>query len=87
MYIHSNVNVRSGVLQYIINGPEMHRLHHAIDITEGGINFGTKFAFWDFIFQTAYRPEKKPSGYGLTSPSFPQNYFAQQAFAFKKRAT
>ena len=31
MYIHANVDVRSGRLQWILNGPEMHRWHHAID--------------------------------------------------------
>src|SRR5262249_15029922 len=48
MYIHSNINVRSGWLQFVINGPEMHRWHHAIEITHGGINFGTKLAIWDW---------------------------------------
>jgi len=32
MYIHSNIDVRSGVLQYVINGPEMHRWHLSDDI-------------------------------------------------------
>ena len=32
MYIHSNIDVRAGVLQYVLNGPEMHRWHHAIEI-------------------------------------------------------
>jgi hypothetical protein len=51
-------------LQWVINGPEMHRWHHAIDHPQGRINFGTK-AIWDWIFGTAYRPAKKPAGYGL----------------------
>jgi sterol desaturase/sphingolipid hydroxylase (fatty acid hydroxylase superfamily) len=29
MYIHSNLNVKTGKLQRIINGPEMHRWHHS----------------------------------------------------------
>src|SRR6185437_10336240 len=28
MYIHANLNVRTGRLQLVINGPEMHRWHH-----------------------------------------------------------
>jgi hypothetical protein len=36
-------------LQWVINGPEMHRWHHAIDHPQGGSNFGTK-AIWDWIF-------------------------------------
>ena len=54
MYIHSNINVRSGVLQYLINGPEMHRWHHATDDEAHNKNFSTKFAIWDWLFGTAY---------------------------------
>jgi sterol desaturase/sphingolipid hydroxylase (fatty acid hydroxylase superfamily) len=43
MYIHSNIDIRSGRLQWIFNGPEMLRWHHAIEITTG-VNFATKFA-------------------------------------------
>jgi sterol desaturase/sphingolipid hydroxylase (fatty acid hydroxylase superfamily) len=84
MYIHSNIDVRSGVLQRFFNGPEMHRWHHAIEITEGGINFGTKLAVWDYLFGTAVRPAVKPRGYGLSDVAFPENYFVQLAFAFRR---
>ncbi len=56
MYIHSNIDVRSGALQYVINGPEMHRLHHAQDMMIGNRNFSTKLAIWDWLFGTAYLP-------------------------------
>ncbi len=85
MYIHSNINVSSGKLQYFINGPEMHRWHHTKEITEGGINFCTKFAFWDWIFGTAYLPRpRKPSGYGLEGANYPTNYISQHLFAFRR---
>ena len=29
MYIHSNIDIKTGWLQKIINGPEMHRWHHS----------------------------------------------------------
>jgi sterol desaturase/sphingolipid hydroxylase (fatty acid hydroxylase superfamily) len=82
MYIHSNIDVRSGKLQYFFNGPEMHRWHHAIEITEGGINFGTKLAIWDYLFRTAVRPARKPRGYGLAD-GFPKNYLVQFWHAFR----
>jgi sterol desaturase/sphingolipid hydroxylase (fatty acid hydroxylase superfamily) len=85
MYIHSNIDVRSGRLQYIINGPEMHRWHHAIDEEAHNKNFSTKFAWWDWMFGTAYFPHaKKPSGYGLSDPQFPKNYIKQHLYAFRK---
>lgn len=87
MWIHANVDVRSGPLQWVINGPEMHRWHHAINwphhVDGVGSNYGTKFAFWDYLFGTVYRPADKPAGYGLTDP-FPKGYFAQHAFAFRR---
>jgi sterol desaturase/sphingolipid hydroxylase (fatty acid hydroxylase superfamily) len=83
MWIHSNIDVRTGWLQYVINGPEVHRWHHAIDYKPPGKNFGTKLAFWDYLFGTADRPPHKPSGYGLAEP-FPAGFFAQQAHAFRR---
>ena len=85
MYIHSNIDVHSGTLQYVINGPEMHRWHHAREITEGGVNFSTKLAFWDWLFGTAYLPRpKKPSGYGIPGMDFPRGYIRQHLFAFRR---
>lgn len=82
MYIHSNIDVRSGVLQYFINGPEMHRWHHATEIVD--VNFATKFAFWDWLFGSAYHPAKKPAGYGLIGEEFPRGYLRQVLFAFRR---
>jgi sterol desaturase/sphingolipid hydroxylase (fatty acid hydroxylase superfamily) len=84
MWIHSNINVRSGALQYVINGPEMHRWHHAVDNDAHNRNFSTKFAVWDWLFGTAFLPRgRKPAGYGIGDPDFPTNYFKQHAYAFR----
>ncbi len=85
MYIHSNIDVHSGFLQLIINGPEMHRWHHANDEKVHNKNFSTKIALWDWLFGTAYFPkEDKPSGYGLDDNLFPKNYIKQHLYAFRK---
>jgi sterol desaturase/sphingolipid hydroxylase (fatty acid hydroxylase superfamily) len=66
MWIHSNVNVRTGWLQKIINGPEMHRWHHSAVFTGYGFNYSTKLAVWDWLFGTAHLPAgEKPPAYGL----------------------
>jgi sterol desaturase/sphingolipid hydroxylase (fatty acid hydroxylase superfamily) len=83
MYIHSNIDVRSGRLQWFFNGPELHRWHHAIEIRDG-VNFATKFAWWDFLFGTVYWPERKPSAYGIEE-YFPKSFLGQQAYAFLPR--
>jgi sterol desaturase/sphingolipid hydroxylase (fatty acid hydroxylase superfamily) len=83
MYIHSNINVKSGRLQYLINGPEMHQWHHADHPEVFYANYATKFALWDWIFGTAYLPDKKPEKFGLYYP-YPEDYFLQHIHAFKK---
>jgi|WetSurMetagenome_2_1015567.scaffolds.fasta_scaffold45785_4 sterol desaturase/sphingolipid hydroxylase (fatty acid hydroxylase superfamily) len=81
MYIHCNVDIQSGWLQIIINGPEMHRWHHTTGKGRNR-NFATKFAFWDWIFGTAFLPETKAAEYGLKT-FFPAHYLSQTIFAFR----
>jgi sterol desaturase/sphingolipid hydroxylase (fatty acid hydroxylase superfamily) len=86
MYIHSNLNVQSGALQFVLNGPEMHRWHHARDLAAPGKNYGTKLAVWDYLFGTAYRPAGKPPRYGLDERNYPKRgafaYVMQHVFSF-----
>lgn len=89
MYIHSNLDVRMGWLQYIINGPEMHRWHHAnCDKQAYDKNFATKFAFLDWIGGTAFFPdpkEVKAGEYGLVDdPEYPMTYWGQTFYAFRR---
>ncbi len=82
MYIHANLNVHTGNLQKIINGPEMHRLHHTTGKGRNR-NFATKFAIWDWLLGTAYLPEGiKAEDYGLKT-YFPPHYFMQTLYAFR----
>ena len=82
MYIHANLNVHTGNLQKIINGPEMHRLHHTTGKGRNR-NFATKFAIWDWLLGTAYLPEDiKAEDYGLKT-YFPAHYFMQTLYAFR----
>jgi sterol desaturase/sphingolipid hydroxylase (fatty acid hydroxylase superfamily) len=86
MYIHSNVDARRTRLSYVLNGPELHRWHHATDVLD--VNFATKLACWDWLFGTAYPPAgRKPRSYGLAGvEDFPKGYLRQLAFAFRRRA-
>lgn len=98
MWIHANVDLghpRLGALgafgarwlgwvRCVVNGPALHRWHHAIDYAPPGKNFATKLALWDHAFGTADRPARKPAGYGLADP-FPTGFLAQQAHAFRRR--
>lgn len=81
MYIHSNLDVKTGWLQKIINGPEMHRWHHSTGKGRNR-NFATKFAIWDWLFGTAFLPDSKPDEYGLKT-FFPPHYLKQTLYAFR----
>jgi sterol desaturase/sphingolipid hydroxylase (fatty acid hydroxylase superfamily) len=83
MYIHSNIDVRSGRWQYFINGPEMHQWHHAETKETYFANYATKFAFWDWLFGTAFLPNRKPIEFGLPY-KYPKDYFLQHAFSIKR---
>lgn len=83
IYIHANINVKSGRLQYFFNGPEMHLWHHADHQEVFHANFSTKFAFWDWLFGTAYLPGHKPRKWGLYY-EFPKDYFLQHVFSVKR---
>lgn len=84
MYIHSNIDVSSGYLQYVFNGPEMHRWHHADEECTANVNFSTKLALWDWMFGTAYLPvERKPKRYGMRHVEYPESYLKQTLFAFR----
>jgi sterol desaturase/sphingolipid hydroxylase (fatty acid hydroxylase superfamily) len=87
VYIHANIDVHTGRLQWLLNGPEAHRWHHALDPDARDRNFATKLALWDRLFGTAWIPEgRKPAAYGLADEVFPHGYLRQQAFAFRPDA-
>lgn len=89
MWIHSNVDVHSGKLQYIINGPEMHLWHHSNHQEVFFCNYSTKFAFWDWIFGTGFLPGLNPFKHSILKPEkyglpyeYPRGYFEQHVFSF-----
>ena len=85
MYIHSNLDVRLGWLETLINGPSMHRWHHARALATRNANFGTKLGIWDRLFRTGYQPGYKAEDYGLADETtYPESFWGQQLAAFRK---
>ncbi|MCB9556303.1 MAG: sterol desaturase family protein [Deltaproteobacteria bacterium] len=84
IWIHNNINVRAGWLQYVINGPEMHRWHHHPEHDHS--NYATKLAIWDWLFRTAFYPKDRVADrYGLDDPSYPGGYFRQMLAFFRSQ--
>lgn len=91
MWTHANVNVNTGKLQYLINGPEMHQWHHANHHEVFYKNYSTKIAAWDWIFGTGFLPGlqplksyfSKPQMFGLPY-AYPNGFWDQLVYAFKR---
>ncbi len=80
---HSNIKVHLNWLKYIINNPQMHIWHHAVNIPkQNGVNFGLTLSIWDYIFQTVYIPhEGKEEKLGfLDIDKFPKGFWKQATY-------
>jgi sterol desaturase/sphingolipid hydroxylase (fatty acid hydroxylase superfamily) len=58
---HCNIDVRTGVLDYVFNTPRLHRWHHSKRLEEGNRNYGENLVLWDLLFGTYYNPPRRPS--------------------------
>lgn len=83
---HSNCNVQLGWLNYVIAGPELHRWHHSVVITESNQNFGNNLIIWDWIFGTRFLPSNRVVGkLGLINRDYPSGFAAQLSTPFRGR--
>jgi len=63
-FIHSNVRVRLGPLEWLIASPAFHHWHHTND-EHRDRNFAAIFPFVDRLFGTAWLPKHWPPVYGI----------------------
>lgn len=85
LFQHSNIDLKLGVLNYLVSGPELHRWHHSKIIQESDTNFGNNVIVWDLLFGTYFWPKQRQVGeLGLLNPNYPQTYWQQLIAAFKK---
>ena len=82
---HCNVNMRLGVLNYLISGPELHRWHHSTFIEESNTNYGNNLIIWDLVFGTYFLPKDRLVGdLGLINRDYPDSFVAQMKTPFVK---
>jgi sterol desaturase/sphingolipid hydroxylase (fatty acid hydroxylase superfamily) len=61
MFNHGNVRVPErldALLRWIVVTPDMHRVHHSVEVPETNSNFGFNLPWWDRMFGT-YLPQPK----------------------------
>ncbi|NKB54343.1 MAG: hypothetical protein GKR97_19390 [Rhizobiaceae bacterium] len=82
-YQHSNSDVRLGLLNWIIAGPELHRWHHSAKLAEANSNYGNNLIVWDAIFGTRFLPINKQVGrVGIGNRNWPNGFLQQIAAPF-----
>jgi sterol desaturase/sphingolipid hydroxylase (fatty acid hydroxylase superfamily) len=81
LFQHANVRVRFPGLRWVINTPEWHHWHHAIDDAARDRNFGLPVV--DKLFGTAYLPKgQRPTGFGTRAPVPADGYLRHLAYPF-----
>jgi sterol desaturase/sphingolipid hydroxylase (fatty acid hydroxylase superfamily) len=85
LFQHANVRLRFPVVRWVINTPEWHHWHHALDPEARDKNFGLPVI--DRIFGTAYMPKgKRPAAFGTHDPVPADNYLRHLAYPFTAAA-
>lgn len=85
LFQHANVRLRFPGLRWVINTPEWHHWHHALDAEAINTNFGLPII--DKLFGTAYLPrDRRPSGFGTPDAVPPVGYVRQLAYPFTAAA-
>jgi sterol desaturase/sphingolipid hydroxylase (fatty acid hydroxylase superfamily) len=82
IFQHANVRLRFPGLRWVVNTPEWHHWHHAIDAEARDRNFGLPVV--DKLFGTAYLPKgRRPTGFGVHDPVPQDGYLRQLAYPFR----
>lgn len=68
MFNHGNIRLPARldrVLRWFIVTPDMHRVHHSVEVDETNSNFGFNLPWWDRLFGT-YRAQPRAGQLGMT---------------------
>lgn len=87
MFIHSNVNISYGPLDYVFASPLFHRWHHSAS-EMADKNYCTFFSFLDWMFGSYYLPKdkKEPASLGLAQDDMTNRFWPQMVYPFIKLA-
>lgn len=66
-WIHTREIGRLGVLEWFLNTPSHHRVHHGVNPKYQDRNYAGVFIIWDRLFGT-FTPEEEEPVYGITKP-------------------
>ncbi len=67
MFNHGNIRLPAGLdrwLRWILVTPDMHRVHHSVELDESNSNFGFNLPWWDRLFGT-YEAQPRAGHLGM----------------------
>lgn len=88
VFIHSNVRIPFGFMQYIIATPRFHHWHHGVEKEAIDVNFAIHFPVIDMMFGTFHMPQDRwPKGYGIHGHPVPKGFVKQFLYPFVRSDT
>lgn len=83
---HANIDFRLGWLNYILAGPELHRVHHSKDRVQSSSNYGNVLSIFDVLFATRNYDHAPSVDVGLSDVELRRNYWWHLALPFRWKA-
>ncbi len=59
VFVHANASLGAGAeraVRVVFVTPDLHRVHHSVDLSDANHNFGIVFSWWDRLFRTWRTP-------------------------------
>jgi sterol desaturase/sphingolipid hydroxylase (fatty acid hydroxylase superfamily) len=82
---HCNIELRYGLLNYVVGSAETHRWHHSREPREANANYGNTVIVWDLLFGTWVLPREREVGLlGLHQP-YPRTFAGLMKAPFSGR--
>ncbi|MFC0306746.1 sterol desaturase family protein [Rhizorhabdus histidinilytica] len=76
-FIHSNLNVRLGLLEHVLSSPRFHHWHHS-RVDHVNRNYASTLPIYDRLFGTHHLPRQWPPSYGIAPENRPEVLIAAQ---------
>lgn len=88
LFIHSNLQLSYGFMDYIFISPLFHRWHHSDSAIVKYKNYSTFFSFFDLVFGSYYLPKQKcdPKSFGFYGGELTSGLVGQTIYPFVKLA-
>ncbi|MEM7204142.1 MAG: sterol desaturase family protein [Planctomycetota bacterium] len=83
VFVHANVGIRFGWLEYLLVTPRYHHWHHSDDRAAADTNFAVHLPLIDMMFGTFRLPAGQwPASYGVMGPPVPDGLLRQTLYPF-----